>query len=89
VLLGHYALVPVGFCGAAGAWATPIGGAVGIIIIIVHAHGTGVAEVGKFGGVDQIDAQILEDHLAFAQRGGYLKEFEISDVVVIHVETMA
>jgi len=88
VLLGHDALVPVSFCGAVGAWATPVGSAVGIIIIIAHARGTGAVEVGKFGGVDQIDAQILEDHLVFAQCGGYLEEFEIFDVVVIHVETL-
>jgi len=66
-------------------------GSIGKVIqVTIHARGTGVpAKVRKLGGITRIDTQILEDHLALAQRGGYLEELEISYIVGIHVETVA
>ena len=65
-------------------------GSIGEMIqVIIHARWTGAAKVRKLGGITRIDTQILEDHLAFAQCGGYLEELEISYIVGIHVETVA
>jgi len=43
------------------------------IATIIHVGRTGATKVSKLGGIAGIDAEILEDHLPFAQCGGYLQ----------------